>query len=141
MVKWIFKALRSRFLGSHELRRVGRELFLGFNEQRLNVVPPYTEVNITKVRDLGTFEGDAAQWDLRFRYKAKDIQTDSAADWMEAMQDTFKDAELLSGHFSCAGLQSNEEGAPTLGNATFQASARFTLYAERLVNLPVTRGV
>lgn len=138
-MKYVFSALRARFHTSAELRRVGRELFQGFNNQRLNVVPPYTEVNGRLAARLDTFGSDIESWDLQFRYHAKDIRSNAAADWIEAMQETFKDANLLSGFFHCCGMQANDVGAPTSENSKFDATARYTLTLQRRVNSPVVR--
>jgi hypothetical protein len=138
-VKYVFPALKARFHQSGELRRVGRELFQGFDNQRLNVVPPYTEVNGRIVSRPNTFESDVEVWDLTFRYHAKDIRSNAAADWIEAMQAAFKDANITSFAFHCAGCEAGEASAPTSENSTFNAMARFRLTVQRRINQPLVR--
>ena len=136
----MFPALKSRFHTNPVLRRVGRELFQGFDNQRLNVPPPYTEVNGRVGSRPSTFESDVAVYSLTFRYHAKDIRMNSAADWAEAMQETFV-GNIESPFFHCAGCEPGEVVFATSTNSTYDASFPFTLTIQRLIGLPLARYV
>lgn len=138
-MKYVFPALKIRFNRSAELRRVGRELFQGFDNKRLNVPPPYTEVNGRLAQRLDTFDSDIETWDLTFRYHAKDIRANSADDWIEAMQATFKDANITHWAFQCCGCVAGEIVSATSENSAYNASAKFRLTIQRIVNSPLVR--
>ena len=138
-MKYVFPALKQRFNSSAELRRVGRELYQGFAEKRVNVPPPYTEVNGRLASRQDTFESDIETWELTFRYHAKDIRTKSADDWIEAMQATFKDANITHYSFHCCGCMAGEVTSPTSDNSKFDASAKFRLTIQRRVKSPAVR--
>lgn len=139
-MKYVFPALKQRFNSSAELRRVGRELYQGFAEKRVNVVPPYTEVNGRLASRQDTWDSDIETWELTFRYHAKDIRINAGADWIEAMQATFKDANVTGFGFHCCGCRAGEVTSPTSENSKFDASAKYRLTIQRRVLSPSVRG-
>jgi hypothetical protein len=138
-MKYLFQALEARFNAFPVLRLKGRKLFEGFDTARVNVVKPYTEVNAALVERLDTFESDVETWELNFRFHAQDLQTTAADDWLDALTDAFKDADVTAGQFQCAGTQMLGASIPKLTNGVFDATARFRLIFQRRVNLPLVR--
>lgn len=136
----IFEALELRFNANETLVTVGRKLFEGFNEERINGVRPYTEVNIERTaRQLGTWGADIDEWDLRFRYYAKDQRTIAAELWLGEMRALFKDSNLSCFEFHCAGTREVAVQGPRLGDAAYDAAIRFLTTLQWRVNSPLVR--
>jgi hypothetical protein len=142
----IFDALELRFDANETLVAVGRKLFQGFNEERVNGVRPYTEVNIERTgKNLGTFDSgsgsgsDIDEWDLRFRYHAKDQRTIAADVWLGAMRALFKDSNLSCFAFHGAGVMEAAVQGPRLGDASYDAAIRFLATIQWRVNSPLVR--
>jgi len=136
----IFEALELRFNANETLVRVGRKLYQGFNEERVSLVHAYSEVNMDKTpRQLGTFGSDIDEWDLRFRYHAKDLRPTAAEQWLTAMRAMFKDSNLSNFFFHCAGVQEAAVSAPRHGDATYDAAIRFLATIQWRVNSPQVR--
>lgn len=138
-MKYLFQALEARFNAFPVLKLKGRKLYEGFEDARVNVVKPYTEVNASMVERLDTFTTDIETWELNFRFHAQDLKTAAADDWIEAMTDAFKDADVRAGAFQCAGTQMLGAAIPRLTNGVFDATARFRAIFQRHVNLPLVR--
>jgi hypothetical protein len=138
-MKYLFQAIEARFNANPTLRLKGRKLFEGFDEARVNVVKPYTEVNAAMVQRLDTFGSDVETWELNFRFHAQDLKTGAADDWIDAMTDAFKDANIKAGQFQCAGTVMLGASVPKLNNGVFDATVRFRIIFQRTVNLPLVR--
>jgi hypothetical protein len=138
-MKYLFQAIEARFNAFPVLKLKGRKLFEGFDTARVNAGRPYTEVNAALVERLDTFESDVETWELNFRFHAQDLQTKAADDWLDALTDAFKDADVTAGQFQCAGTQMLGASIPKLTNGVFEATARFRLIFQRRVNLPLVR--
>jgi hypothetical protein len=138
-MKYLFQAIEARFNAFPVLKLKGRKLFEGFDTARVNVVKPYTEVNASMVGRLDTFESDVETWELNFRFHAQDLQSGATDDWLDALTDAFKDADVTAGQFQCAGTQMLGAFIPRLTNGVFDATARFRLIFQRRVNLPLVR--
>ncbi len=137
----LFAALEQRFNANATLVAVGRKLYQGFDEERRGVVKPYTEVNpATTATRLGTWDSDIDEWDLPFRYHAKDLRTISADLWLAAMRAMFKDANVTSSAFHCAGVVENRQSAPMNKAAVYDATIRFTMIVQWRQLSPTTRG-
>lgn len=133
----LFNALEARFNYNPTLRVLGRRLYEGFDEQRVNVVRPYVEVNLTLVERLDTFSTDVEVWDLPFRYHAKDLRTRAANEWIAAMIETFKDADIVSPFFKTAGCRMLGASVPSLRDGSYNAVIRFQLTLERQLTSPI----
>lgn len=139
-MKYLFEAIEARFNANPTLALKGRKLYEGFEEDRVNVTKPYSEVNAEMVERLDTFDSDIESWELRFRYHAKDIRTDSADDWVDAMTNAFKDANILSGQFHAGGCVMVGASVPRMTDGLFDAMVNFRLIVQRRHLLPATRG-
>lgn len=136
----IFDALELRFNGFESLVTVGRKLFHGFDEDRKNVVYPYSEVTIARGRYLGTFGADIDEWDLRFRYRAKDQRPNSALTWLREMRAAFKDGDLGNHAFHWCGTNETGLTAPVLKDGVWTAAIRFMLTVQWKELSPSVRG-
>ncbi len=137
-MKAVYTALKTRFFANPTLRRVGRDLVVGLLEkEKLNVVRPYTEVNLTRERGLDAFDADIDEWKCVFKYHAKDLRTQAAFDWMEAMRTTYKDGNITSPEFSCSGMSLTSTEGPQESDGSFDARATFMLTVQRTVRNPV----
>lgn len=137
-MKAVFTALRNRFHSNPTLKRVGRDLLVGLLEKdRLTVTKPYTEVNLSKVSSQDTFDSDIDVWKCEFKYHAKDMRSDAAFTWMEAMRTTYKDGNITSTEFHCAGMSLESMEGPSTAKGTYDAKATFTLTAQRYVQTTV----
>ena len=133
----LFDALKARYRGHPVLRAKGRDLLEGLNEtERLSVTRPYTEVNFEMTERLDTWGSDVETWQATFRYHAASIQTLSAHDWLEAMQDTFKDANIVSPFFHCAGTVMRTSSGASESDGGYDASAVFDIFIQRQVTNP-----
>jgi hypothetical protein len=141
MTEAIFAALELRFNASPALVTTGRKLLQGFDEERdVNVVRPYTEVNIDKTSaNLSTWDSDIDEWDLRFRYHAKDLRTRAAETWLGAMRAAFKDSNVSNYAFHCCGVREAALSAPRNKDSAYDAAIRFLMTVQWRVNSPVTR--
>lgn len=134
----VFKALQNRFHANTILKRLGRELFVGLLEkEKLTVVKPYVEVNLTKVSSQDTFDSDIDVWRCDFLYHAKDLRADAAFQWQEAMRTTFKNGNITSPEFHCAGMVLDSQEGPSTAKGTYDAKATYTLTVQRFVQTPV----
>lgn len=138
-MKYLFQAIEARFNANSMLRLKGRKLYEGFEDARVNVTKPYTELNAEMVERLDTFGSDIEVWDLHFRYHAKDIRTGAADDWVDAMTDAFKDSDIKSGRFQTAGCNMVTASVPKLKDGLFDATIDFQLIFQRRINLPLVR--
>lgn len=140
-MKALFDALRARYRAHPVLFRKGRDLLEGLNEEeRRNVVKPYTEVNFTMSERRDSFDSDVETWEAAFRYHAGSIKTNAAHDWLEAMQDTFKDANITSPFFHCAGTRMVTSSGASEADGGYDASATFEIILQRRIRNPVTVG-
>ena len=141
----IFKALEMRFNANATLVTTGRKLIQGFDEDNLtNLERPFTEVNIERTSaQLNTFGSDIDEWDLRFRYHAKDIRTLAAETWLGAMRAWYKDAgAVLSNYaFDCCGTREAAMSSPRNQNTAYDAAIRFLMTVQWRVRSPMTMGV
>lgn len=138
----IFAALENRFNANSTLVTVGRKLYRGFEKERKNVVWPYTEVNYEKTaRSLSTWDSDIDEWDLQFRLHSKDLRSISADLWLGAMRAMFKDSDLRSSVFQCAGVREGTMSSPMNRKAAFEAAIRFTMIVTWRQLSPLVRGV
>jgi hypothetical protein len=137
MERAVFQALKNRFYANRVLKTVGRDLLLGFEEERKNVVRPYTEVNLTQTGSYNTFDADVDQWRCDFRFHAKDMKSEAAESWLEAMRAAYKDANITSPEFYCAGMSTIDSSGPTMNDGVFDAKRSFQLIAQRKVRNPV----
>lgn len=133
----LFRSLESRFNGNPTLLRLGRKLFEGFEDQRVNATRPYVEVNPNLPDRADTFDSDVEVWNLPFRYHAKDLRTTAATDWIEAMENVYRDANLFSPFFSTCGCRMMEAAVPSLANGIYEAAVRFQLTLQRTANVPL----
>lgn len=138
-MKYLFQAIEARFNANPTLRLKGRKLFQGFEQARVNEVKPYSELNASMVQRLDTFGSDVETWELAFRYHAKDLRGTSADDWIDAMTDAFKDANIRAGQFQTAGVMMLNAAVPQLANGVFDASIRFRMIFQRRELLPLVR--
>jgi hypothetical protein len=138
-VKGLFQAIEARFNAYPMLRLKGRKLYEGFEEQRVNVTKPYTELNAALVERLDTFSSDIETWELKFRFHAKGLKGESADDWVDAMTDAFKDANILAGQFVTAGTRMLIASVPKLTDGLFDATMTFRLIFKRNLNSPLVR--
>jgi hypothetical protein len=140
MTSELFAAVEQRFNASPTLVTAGRKLYLGFEEKRVNCPMPYTEVNIEKTSaQLGTFGTDIDEWDLRFRYHAKDLRTIAADTWLGGMRAMFKDANVTSYAFHCAGVREAAMNAPRQRNSVYDAAIRFLMTVQWRIASPLVR--
>ena len=141
MTQEIFAALEQRFNANPTLVTVGRKLLQGFDEQRdVNIIGAHTEVNIDKTgTNLGTWDSDIDEWDLRFKFHSKDLRTISAELWLGAMRAMFKDANLSSYAFHCCGVREAALSAPRNKDSAYDAAIRFLMTVQWRVNSPVVR--
>ena len=135
----LFAALEARFNANPTLRLKGRKLYDGFQEAKLNVTKPYSEVNYEWVGDSSTFDTDVGIYELRFRYHAKDLKTGSAKAWIDAMEATFRDSNVRSGEFEWAGCKQLGWSMPTLTDGLYDAAIRFRATIARRINSPLVR--
>lgn len=136
----IFAALEQRFNGFEALYTVGRKLFHGFDEDRKNVVFPYSEVTIERGESIGTWTTDIDEWELRFRYHAKDQRPNSALTWLNWMRAAFKDGNLTNSAFHCCGIREAGLDAPVLKDGIWTAAIRFTMTVQWKELSPSVRG-
>ena len=136
----LFAALEARFNANPTLQLKGRKLYDGFQEASLNVTKPYSEVNYELSDDLSSFSSDIEEYELRFRYHAKDLRTGAATAWVDAMTEAFRDANILSGAFTTAGCRRTKWSVPNLTDGLYDASITFKLIVKRTLNSPVVRG-
>src|SRR3990167_9397412 len=109
----LFAALEQRFNANPALVTVGRKLYQGFDEERKNVVRPYTELNMDMTERFDAWNGtDIEAWDVRFRYHAKDLQPNAASAWRTEIRRSFKEAKVTSHAFTCCGTRERTESAP-----------------------------
>jgi hypothetical protein len=140
-MKALFDALRSRYRANSVLRTKGRDLYLGLREQeRPTVTKPYAEVNLEMTERLDTFDSDVETWSATFRFHTNDIRTNPAHEWLEALQEAYKDARIASYAFHCAGMRMMRSAGPSASDGGYDASATFNLFIQRLVNSPLVRG-
>lgn len=135
----VFTALRNRFHSNSTLKRVGRDLYVGLSEkEKLTVTKPYVEVNLTRTRSQDTFDSDIDDWKCEFVYHAKDMRSTAAFDWQEVMRTVYKDGNITSPEFHCAGMSLDSTEGPSTAKGTYDAKATFTLTLQRFVRNPVT---
>ena len=138
-MRGLFRSLELRFDSNPTLRLLGRKLYEGFEDQRVNVARPYVEVNPNLPDRADTFDSDLEIWNLPFRYHAKDLRTTAATEWIEAMENVFRDANIFSQYFSTCGVRMMEASVPSLSNGLYEATVRFQLTLQRRANLPLVR--
>jgi len=133
----IFDALRSRFNGHGELRRVGRKMAIGTEggEHKAN-----TTVTLNRTESLDTFGSDIEVWDCVFEFGSKSRLPFDCNTWLEAMVDAFEDAALIWPSFMTAGCNVTAQSGPTRDEEMFIASTTVTLIIQRRVNLPLVRA-
>lgn len=138
MTEDIFTILGMRFDASPTLVTTGRKLYQGFDEDNLaNLERPYTEVNIDKTSaSLNTWDSDIDEWDLKFRYHARDIRTIAADLWLGGMRAMFKDADLSNFAFRCCGVREAAMSSPRNQNTGFDAAIRFLMTVQWRVRSP-----
>ena len=129
-MKGLFDALEARFDANPALRLKGRKLFLGFDNARVNETKPYTEVYFEVNSDESSFDDNAYEYALTFRYHAKDLRTGSATDWIDEMTETFKDATFNGSWFDAGGCTFVHATGPTLNDGLFDADIHFTLLVQ-----------
>jgi len=139
-VKYLFEAIEARFNANPTLRLKSRKLYEGFEETRVNVTKPYTELNAELSERLDTFDTDIEQWDLRFRYHAKALKGTTADEWVDAMTETFKDANIRSGHFVTCGCRMVSASVPKLADGLFDATIRFEVTIQLTLKSPFVRS-
>lgn len=135
----LFAALEARFNANPTLRLKGRKLYDGLDDAAVNATRPYCEVNYEQSQDLSTFDSDVYEYVLNFRYHAKDLRTNAARLWIDAMRQAFRDSNILSSEFTTCGCRMTRARVPMLANGMYDAEAEFRLTVQGRMPVPLLR--
>ena len=87
--------------------------------------------------DLSTFETDVEAYDLRFRYFAKDLKLNAAANWVKYMREAFREGNLYGPELLTAAMRLKRASGPMLRGGLYDAEMAFEWIVERRINSPV----
>lgn len=138
----LFNALRARFLANPILRTGSRDILLDVTDRdRPNVTRPWTECIISKTASLDTFGSDIDEYEVECRFHSGTIMPVSTEAWLEAIRESFKDANITSYAFQCAGTRSQQDQGPSEADGGYDAAFTFVATLQRRVTNPATVGV
>lgn len=111
------------------------------DRDRPNVVRPWTECIITKTDSLDTFSDHIDEYEVECRFHSGTIMPVSTESWLEAIRAAFKDANITSYAFHCAGTRSQRDAGPSEADGGYDASFTFVVTLQRRVTNPAVVGV
>lgn len=134
----LFPAIRDRYEANATLNRIGRVLTQGSVAKE---TLPRTTMTVDTVNDLSTFGADIEQLMATITLESKRFIADDARTWLEAMRETFDDADLLDPFFRCVGCRVVGESGPDITDEQYRAATTIEVIAQREMMLPTERGI